>query len=451
MSSSHFHHAIKVNEDTCYGCTLCMKVCPTDAIRIWNGKAIIHDDKCIDCGECYRACPVNAIYVDENKFDSMFEFKYRVVLFPSVFTGQFPEEISISQIYSELHEIGFTHVFEVERAVEILNNEILDYQSSDNNLPIISSFCPAIVRLVQVKFPALVRNVLKLQTPSDIAAQYYKKKLLDEGVPENEIGIYYITPCAAKISVIQDPVDKTKSLVDGVINLNSLYNLVYRKIKNKESNQCILPEPSELFGYEVLWSLTKGESTRVKGRSLAIDGINNSMKFLEKIENDEVSDIDYLECRACKEGCAGGILNVQNRFLTVERLNNRVKVSEQQNNKVTPSGINDYKDYLSTKNYLKNIEPRSIMMLDPDMGKAMEKMAKAEKIEAQLPAIDCGACGSPTCKALSEDIAKGDATLSHCVFIQKVLMKNGEITMDSAFAIIEKVWGEQKKIKGSLK
>ena len=175
------------------------------------------------------------------------------------------------------------------------------------------------------------------------------------------------------------------------------------------------------------------------------------MKFLEKIENDEVSDIDYLECRACKEGCAGGILNVQNRFLTVERLNNRVKVSEQQNNKVTPSGINDYKDYLSTKNYLKNIEPRSIMMLDPDMGKAMEKMAKAEKIEAQLPAIDCGACGSPTCKALSEDIAKGDATLSHCVFIQKVLMKNGEITMDSAFAIIEKVWGEQKKIKGSLK
>lgn len=451
MEIPFFFHAIKVNEDICFGCSHCMNACPTEAIRIWNGKAIINENKCVDCGECYRACPVNAIYVEENEFDSINKYKYRVALFPSVFIGQFPENITANQIYSELHELGFTHVFEVERAVELLNNEILGYQKKKNNLPIISSFCPAIIRLIQVKFPSLVDNVLKLGTPSDIAAHYFKKKLIDKEIPEHEIGIYYITPCAAKIAAIKDPVGETKSIVNGAINLNSLYNRVYRNIKNKETNNCIIPEPSELFDYEVLWSLTKGESTRTSGKSLAIDGIKNAMKFLEKIENEEVSDIDYLECRACKEGCAGGILNVQNRFLTVERLNGRVNANKKENKKIIPSGINEYTEYLKTKISLHNVEPRSMMMLDSDMGKAMLKMKKAEKIEAQLPAIDCGACGAPTCKALSEDIVTGDATLSHCVFVQKVLMKKGEISMDTAFAIIDKVWGNQKVLKGSLK
>jgi hypothetical protein len=35
--------------------------------------------------------------------------------------------------------------------------------------------------------------------------------------------------------------------------------------------------------------------------------------------------------------------------------------------------------------------------------------------------------------------------------VQKVLMKNGEINMDTAFAIIDKIWGDRKTVKGTLK
>lgn len=452
MDPSFFFHALKVNENVCIGCSHCMNACPTEAIRIWNGIANIDDDKCVDCGECQRVCPVNAIYVEENEFDSIFAYKYRVALFPSVFIGQFPDSITASQVYRELHELGFTHVFEVERAVEILNEEILNYQKlPGNDLPIISSFCPAVIRLIQVKFPSLVDNILKLGTPSDIAAHYFKKKLVDEGIPENEIGLFYITPCAAKIAAIKSPVGEEKSVVDGAINLNSLFNRVYRNIKNKSGVKNVVAEPSRLFDYEVLWTLTKGESSRVKGRALAIDGIKSVMEFLEKVENEEVSGVDYLECRACKEGCAGGILNIQNRFLTVERLNNRVQTNKIRNEEVTPSGINDYKAYLKTKMPLQKVIPRSMMMLDTDMAKAMSKMKEAQRIEGQLPGIDCGACGAPSCRALSEDIVKGDATSSHCVFVQNVLMKKGEINMDTAFSIIDKIWGEHKVVKGTIK
>jgi iron only hydrogenase large subunit-like protein len=447
-----FYHALKVNEDLCIGCSHCMNVCPTEAIRIWNGKANIYENQCIDCGECHRACPVHAIVVEDDKIESIFNFKYRIALFPSVFIGQFPEKISTEQVYSVLQELGFTHVFEVERAVEILNEAILDYQQNKaNELPVISSFCPAIVRLIQVKFPSLVDNILKLGVPSDIAARFIRKKLIDEGIPVEEIGIFYITPCAAKIAAIKSPVGEEKSVVNGAINLNTIYNLVYKKIKSEQYSHCPAPGSTELFDFEVMWTLTKGESSRVSGRSLAVDGIRNAIDFLELVENEEIPSIDFLECRACHEGCAGGILNPSNRFLTVERMKQRVIANRQRTGEFVPSGINDYKEYLLKRLPLNEIVPRSIMMLDVDMASAMKKMEKAQKLQTQLPGIDCGACGAPSCRALAEDIAKGNATMSHCTFVQKVMMKNGEINMETAFAIIDKIWGEKKALKSTMK
>ncbi len=451
MTKSFFYHALKINEETCIGCSHCMNACPTEAIRVWNGKAIIDDNQCVDCGDCERVCPVNAIYVEDESFEDIFKFKYRIALFPSVFIGQFPEDIKASQVYSVMHQIGFTHVYEVERAVEILNNSIIKYQSSaDSELPIISSFCPAIIRLVQVKYPSLVDNVLKLSTPSDIAAMFYKQKLIDEGVNENDIGIFYITPCAAKIAAVRSPVGEEKSIVDGVINLNNLHNRVYSEIKKGKIDNTIIPEPTELFDFEVTWSLTRGEASRIKGRTLAIDGMKNVMEFLEMVENEEVNGIDYLECRACKEGCAGGILNNENRFLIVERLQKRVERNRQKEGKVKLSGIEKYREFLENNMQLGEVVPRSMMMLDSDMETAMRKMQEAQQIEVRLPGIDCGACGAPSCRALSEDIVKGNATQSHCVFVQKVLMSRGEINMETAFAIIDKIWGD-KVIKGSKK
>lgn len=70
----------------------------------------------------------------------------------------------------------------------------------------------------------------------------------------------------------------------------------------------------------ILWSLTDGEKETNSGRALAIDEIHNVIDFLEKIESEEISNIDFLELRACDESCAGGVLTSGNRFLSVERI-----------------------------------------------------------------------------------------------------------------------------------
>ena len=54
-------HAVVLEYKRCRGCTTCIKTCPTEAIRVRNGKAIILDERCIDCGKCVRVCPHKAI------------------------------------------------------------------------------------------------------------------------------------------------------------------------------------------------------------------------------------------------------------------------------------------------------------------------------------------------------------------------------------------------------
>jgi Fe-S-cluster-containing hydrogenase component 2 len=49
-----------VNREKCTGCGSCTDVCPTEAITIRDGKAVITLD-CIDCGACPRVCPEGAI------------------------------------------------------------------------------------------------------------------------------------------------------------------------------------------------------------------------------------------------------------------------------------------------------------------------------------------------------------------------------------------------------
>ncbi len=49
-----------VNTERCTGCGTCTEVCPTEAIAIEDGRAVITPG-CIDCGACPRVCPEGAI------------------------------------------------------------------------------------------------------------------------------------------------------------------------------------------------------------------------------------------------------------------------------------------------------------------------------------------------------------------------------------------------------
>lgn len=441
-----FHHALTINKDFCIGCTHCIKSCPTEALRVKGGKAFLIPERCVDCGECMRVCPVNAIYVGEDDFSKIFEFENRVALVPSVFIGQYPRNIATRKIYSGILEEGFTHVIEVEHGSGILIDLINNYLDNTQSVrPLISSFCPAIVRLIQVRFPSLVDHIMPYKAPLDLTAIFYRRKLQDQGFNPEKTGLFYITPCAAKIAAVKSPVGEEKSPINGVINLNTLYSKVYSVIKREEKGYCIVPEKEQLLPEEMSWTLTGGEARHIKGRCLAVDGIFSVIEFLEKLENGTHGHFDFLEMRACDEGCAGGILSAADRFLVSERLHSRViqyYTDKKEGRVFDNKSILGYRDYVIENSTIDSVEPRSIMKLDDDMVLAMKKMEKIRKIRNFLPGIDCGSCGSPSCRTLAEDVVQRRARTSDCVFVS-MKVKGGD-GMKQAVENTEEIWGKHR-------
>jgi len=55
---------LRVDEDKCVGCGMCVTVCPHEVLNLPNGKIqIANRDACMECGSCARNCPTQAISV----------------------------------------------------------------------------------------------------------------------------------------------------------------------------------------------------------------------------------------------------------------------------------------------------------------------------------------------------------------------------------------------------
>ena len=413
MEKTPFFHALKIDEDTCIGCSRCMKICPTEALRVRDGKAVLMPDRCVDCGNCFKVCPTRSIYIEQDDFENIFNFPIRVALVPAVFMGQFPNDITVSRIYGILKDLGFTHVLETESSIPIYTAAKNKYAAENPDIrPLISTFCPAIVRLIQVKFPGLTENLIPLRAPLDITAMYIRRKIKEElEVKDDQIGIFYITPCAAKIAAVKNPVGEEKSLVDGVINMDSLYNRVYHEIKKQG------------HGYK---------EQKLPVSQLSADGVLTS---------------DFLELRACDQSCPGGILTCDNRFLICERVFGRARKiadRERKGEQTKDHELEEERNYLMRHMKVGDIHPRSMLVLDDNIAVALEKMKKIDEYRARLPQTDCGICGAPTCDALARDIVCDNAELTDCVFIQRNLEARGNMDVQESLKIMEVIWGKAK-------
>ena len=448
-----FHHALKFKTDLCIGCSHCTGVCPTGAIHVQDGHPRLESDRCVDCGRCYLACPVNAIYIEQDDFQTIYNYKCPVILMPSTFSAQFPEKISQRAILSAIYHLGFKYIYEVEKSVDILNEVIRQRLADpDAERPLISTFCPAIVRLIQVKFPSLLPNLLLIRPPMDLTSLYIRRNLMDQGIPAEDIGIFYVAPCAAKIAAIKSPVGEEKAQNDGVINMNYLYNKVFRIIKQGEY---------QLRDYEfdfhpisrrsLMWTMTGGEIYDLpSGRNLAIDDIQNVSDFLEKVENGDVEGVDYLELRACDESCAGGILCAANRFLVAERQKKRA-AQKSENVTVEENRLLGYREYLKERISVGEVKPRSMDKLDDDMAVAMRKMKRSFELNRRLPQVDCRICGYKSCQALTDAVVNNKADIRQCIFVQRILEQTDKMTTAEAIRIERGIWGDQKLDKDSMK
>lgn len=411
-------HSVVLEYKRCRGCTTCIKSCPTEAIRVRRGKALILGERCIDCGTCIQACPHHAIKSVSDELDILENYEYRVAVPAPALYGQFQNLEDIDTVLNGLLEIGFHAVYEAAKAAEYLS-DIARQKILSNEVkitPRISSACPTVLRLICMRFPKLIPNIMPAISPVELAAILARKEAEEQtGLPPEKIGVFSIVPCPSQVTSAHTPVTLQRPVLDGAFSVRDIYLKLLSPMKNLEEVKPL--SSAGIMG--VGWAFCGGESAaRLGQRYLAVDGIENVIRMLEEIEDGRLPEADFIELNACVEGCVGGCLTVENPFgahMRMKRLMKGLPVSRNR--------FSDLEEPLDIVHSDKELEYIPALLLDEDRAAAMEKMMKIQDMVSHLPGLHCGSCGAPSCRAFAEDVVLGRASEEDCIFKVRERMK----------------------------
>lgn len=409
-----YKHSVSLDVSKCVGCTTCLKRCPTEAIRIKDGHAVINSARCIDCGECVRVCQHKAKRATHDPLDVIGKYKYSIALPAPSLYGQFDHLDNIGYIIRGLRDLGFDDIFEVACAAELVTAYTRLYIKREKvKKPVISSACPAILRMISMNYPSLCEHTMPILPPVDIAACLAREKAKEEHpeLKDEDIGVVFISPCPAKVSYVKNNFAGERNYIDATVSVRDVYFALLDVMKKRKDEPDDTTE-SGMIG--IGWASTGGESSAIMNeRYLAADGIENCIRVLDQIDNEDISNIDFIELNACSGGCVGGAMTVTNPYIAQMRLKSLRRYLPVSPNRPASEWIPD-KFFNENK-----LEYNPYNLLSDDLKTARRMMSDIESITENLPKIDCGSCGAPTCMAFAEDIVRGETTADECTIIMR--------------------------------
>lgn len=408
-----FVHSVRLIEENCKGCTKCMNKCPMEAIRLKNSKAVVYEDKCIDCGECIRTCPYHAHIADKNTLEDIKKYKIKIAIPAVTLYSQFGDYFNPMLINEAIKKLGFDEVANITYACDVAA-EVIKKEIEKIEKPAISVFCPSIARLVHTQFPSLIDHIVKVLSPVEIAANLVRESYTKIGYKYEDVGIFYLSSCVSWVTTLSYPSPNSKSEINGTIAISDVYSSIAKDLKDAKLVQNIELdknyEKSNISFTGLSWAIPGGISKSMKLREyIAVDGVENAIKVFNEIENGKYQDVDFIEAYACSGGCLGGIFLVENPY-------NARRIIKKYYNKIEFTyGFEELSDEYRSQ-FVDNIRAISGLnaKLADDFESAVKKMKYMNKLINTLPGIDCGLCGSPSCKAFAEDVARGLANVSEC-------------------------------------
>jgi iron only hydrogenase large subunit-like protein len=416
-----YYHAHRIDLEKCRGHMVCMRHCPTQAIRVRNGKAVVSEELCVDCGVCVSLCPSGAIVPITDPVAEISRFKHKVVIPTSVLYSQFDPSIHPYIIHLALKKLGFDEVVDVGASCAAIARAMVKYSKNyRGRLPMITSDCPSAIRLIQVRYPDLVDHILPMDVPREVTAREVKKNLPEKlGLREEDIGVIYVAPCPAKTVSIKQPAEKARSWFDGAVSVKDVYSALMPQVLiiKEKFNESQVPEE---YIFSSGWATLGGVTRAVQMEHwLAVSGLEHVMKIFDDIENSRLRNIDLVEASPCMLGCIGGSLTVENPYVA---RTNSIKQSAKYER---PIEINDTEIEQKLRAgyfHLENaILPRPTRYFDTDLETSIKRMKEKERVYQKLRKIDCGCCGAPTCMAFAEDFARGETKLTDCIFLAPLL------------------------------
>lgn len=433
-------HSVKISREACQGCVNCIRVCPTEAIRIVDGEISIISELCIDCGECLRSCHRQALGIEEDDWSRVKETSKVSVIPDPVFFTQFSHYTDPAVLEEVLASIDVNVLMdEIEDAFDLCAaaSAQMIARTPQASLPLISCYCPSVLRLIQSRFPELLSRVVPIFSPLELAADLWKMRT-DSSMP-----VTLLAPCSSKITMVREPLGRERSPIDSVVTVRR----VARSIMAGNVSLSQDHAKKERSNRWVQWARRGGESKHIQAFSekkltvLAVSGMRNTIDVLQELELGRLRSVDFIECRTCDTGCVGGIGTADSRFLANLRLNN-INTDWA----ITPKNLRRVEELYAMDFWpiTKEYAPRPRLPLSDNVAEAMVKLQQMKEIYSGLPHIDCGSCGRPSCQAMAEEIVRGHGSVTDCIF----KLREGIASLANKIVVLSESQPQTLKRKG---
>lgn len=316
---------------------------------------------CVGCGQCRVVCPTGAITIKSNVhavWDVLHDKTKRVIvqIAPAVRVaigdrfGLPKGENCLGRLVAALRRMGFDEIYDTNLAADLTvmeeSKEFLDRLEKGENLPLLTSCCPAWVKFCEKKHPEFRDNISTCRSPQQMFGALVKEDARMHPEDTRETIVVSIMPCTAK----KDEIVRPEHFTDGVQDVDYVLTTteVTRMIQEAGIDLALMPSEAldmpfglasgaaAIFGVsggvteavvrrlvnsnriddleEISFMGMRGmegvkETTvNLNGKEIKIaivSGLKNASDLLEKIKAGEAY-YDFIEVMACRRGCIAG-------------------------------------------------------------------------------------------------------------------------------------------------
>jgi anti-sigma regulatory factor (Ser/Thr protein kinase)/Fe-S-cluster-containing hydrogenase component 2 len=362
--------SLGVDAELCTECRHCLVACPTAAIRVREARPDVLDHLCIDCTACIGACGPGALTMKDAPGALA---GGDVLVVPPALLAGFGEH-PVHEVVKELRGLGYDEIVSVHRFEDDLRRALVDLAATgDGPAPLISPVCPAVVNLVEVKFPALLDHLAPLASPWEAAQLALDGRAVTFAVscPSQRTALLTPPPRAPRAGVRAGP---ARAAV-----------LPRLAARSQRTRGPVASAPRSCGADDLLM----------------VTGVAHVLAVLEAVEDDRLPGVSIIEPYICDGGCFGTPLLAEDASVAAWRWG--------ATGGDAPGGG-------SSQARTRPFHARPGIRLDADMAIAIRKLARLDAETRSLPGRDCGVCGAPTCAALAEDIIMERATRALCPY-----------------------------------
>ncbi|MGI5940370.1 MAG: [Fe-Fe] hydrogenase large subunit C-terminal domain-containing protein [Thermoleophilia bacterium] len=419
--------SLQLSPPLCQECRRCLTTCPTEAIRMRNHLPMILEHVCIDCGACVAACKPGALTV-RNDVRSLLEITERAraqLVVPPALLADCGARYSPERVLEVLHALGFADVISLVPYETALRKGVAAASKAEGALlPVINPICPAIVNLIELRFPSLLPHLAQLESPFEAVQALHADQPM-----------VYVVSCPSQRSVLLEH-ELARGMLPG---RETITEYVTSDIARQAAMEILVRQPdTEDHAAPASQQAPTGATSPAKGvpvgprtsndeaaeadpgaraaeeathAPFVVTGVEHVVAVLEQLEDGLLDEIAVIEPYACLGGCFGSPLLKDDYHVIHHRW------EEAGNNLALHAPGAEGGSARAMPRRLP-FTPRPGIRLDIDMAIAVEKLGKLQDILRSLPHRQCAVCGAPTCSALAEDVILGRAAITDCPYVE---------------------------------